>query len=144
MLPRNVLEKISFTQSFLNFPRVGRPARLLRARVSLITSGIRQAGPLALQKKGFTTALLPPFWGAICSPQMEGQSSDCPGRAFTASGTIPTPNTSGAICSETEMKADFPRIPKGYILTRTKYISYHLKDTYSSPSNTFPSPLQNY
>jgi len=27
----------------------------LRARVSLVTSGIWQAGPLALQKKGFTT-----------------------------------------------------------------------------------------
>ena len=62
MLPGNLLEKISFTQRPHDFPRVGRPARLPRARVSLVISGIRQAEPLALQKKGFTTALLPPSW----------------------------------------------------------------------------------
>jgi len=65
-------------------------------------------------------------------------------RASPPEGTIPTPNTFGAICAKTEMKLDISRIPKGCILTRKRYLSYDLKDTYSYTPNKFLSPLQNY
>jgi len=118
--------KNKFHAKFFEFPRVGRAALL--ATGQSFSGYIRHSASRAAslyRKRGSPQHCFPPLRGAICSSQLEGQSSDYPGRAFTAVRTIPTPNAFGAICAKTQMKVDIPRIQKVCILTRNRYICYY-------------------
>jgi|GEM_PF-5886293 len=103
---------------FFDFPCVGRPARV--ATGQSFSDYIRHSASRAARptrEKGVQHSIAsPPLRCAIFSSRLEGQSSDCPGRAFTAVRTIPAPNTFGAICAKRRGKWTFPVSRRGVSL----------------------------
>gem|GEM_PF-2761029 len=84
------------------------------------------------------------FWGAICSSRLEGPSSDCPGRAFTAVGTIPDPkHLRGAICAKMAVKmarASRPRDRKNTAKMAVP-LSATVRNHSVMPADTIPPPI---